>query len=72
MWQADITSVATCERWLYVAGVLDACLRQIVGWAADDTMPTALVARAFERAIQDAAARARVAPPLGPWQPVRE
>ena len=50
-WQADITYVATKEGWLYVAGVLDACSRRIVGWAADDTMPTALVARAFERAV---------------------
>ena len=51
MWQADITYVATKEGWLYVAGVLDACSRKIVGWAADDTMPTGLVARAFERAV---------------------
>ena len=51
VWQADITYVATQEGWLYVAGVLDACSRKIVGWAADDTMPTALVARAFERAV---------------------
>ena len=51
VWQADITDVATREGWLSVAGVLDACSRRIVGWAADDTMPTALVARAFERAV---------------------
>ena len=51
VWQADITYVATHEGWLYVAGVLDACSRKIVGWAADDTMPTGLVARAFERAV---------------------
>lgn len=51
VWQADITYVATKEGWLYVAGVLDACSRKIVGWAADESMPTGLVARAFERAI---------------------
>ena len=51
VWQADITYVATQEGWLYVAGVLDACSRRVVGWAADDAMPTALVARAFERAV---------------------
>ena len=50
VWQADITYVATREGWLYVAGVLDACSRRIVGWAADDAMPTGLVARAFGRA----------------------
>ena len=52
VWQADITYVATEEGWLYVAGVLDACSRKIVGWAADDTMPTGLVVRAFECAVQ--------------------
>ena len=51
VWQADITYVATKEGWLYVAGVLDACSRRVVGWAADSTMPTGLVARAFERAV---------------------
>ena len=51
VWQADITYVATQEGWLYVAGVLDACSRKVVGWAAADTMPTSLVARAFERAV---------------------
>ncbi len=51
VWQADITYVATLEGRLYVAGVLDVCSRKIVGWAADDTMSTALVARAFERAL---------------------
>ena len=51
MWQADTTYVATKEGWLYVAGVLDACTRKIVGWAADEAMPTGLVARAFERAV---------------------
>ena len=52
VWQADITYVATKEGWLYVAGVLDACSRKIVGWAVDEAMPTGLVARAFERAVQ--------------------
>ena len=51
VWQTDITYVATREGWLSLAGVLDACSRKIVGWAADDTMPTSLVARAFERAV---------------------
>ena len=52
VWQADLTYIATQEGWLYVAGVLDACSRKIVGWAAADTMPTALIARAFARAVQ--------------------
>ena len=51
-WQADITHVATQEGWLYVTGVLAACSRRIVGWAAGEAMPTGLVARALERAVQ--------------------
>ena len=35
-----------------MAGVIDACSRRVVGWAADDTMPTGLVALAFERAAR--------------------
>ena len=35
----------------YLKTTTDACSRKIVGWAADDAMPTALVARAFERAV---------------------
>ena len=31
VWQVDITYIATQEGWLYLAGVLDACSRKIVG-----------------------------------------
>ena len=41
----------TGEGWLYVAGVLDLYRRKLVGWAAEEAMPTALVARAFQRAV---------------------
>jgi transposase InsO family protein len=51
VWAADITYVPTGEGWLYVAGVLDLYSRRLVGWAAEDAMPTALVVRAFERAL---------------------
>ena len=72
VWQADITYVATEEGWLYVAGVLDACSRKIVGWAADEAMPTALIARAFERAVASRQPVPWVAPPFGSRQPVRQ
>ena len=70
VWQADITYVAAKEGWLCLAGVLDACSRRIVGWAADEAMPTALVARAFFARRPGAAARLRVAPPFRSRQPV--
>ena len=51
VWLADITYIATQEGWLYLAGVLDACSRKVVGWATADAMPTGLVARAFQSAV---------------------
>lgn len=51
IWASDITYVPTGEGWLYVAGVLDLYSRKLVGWAAEDTMPTALIVRAFSRAV---------------------
>ena len=72
VWPADITDVATKEGWLYVAGVLEACSRKIVGWAAADH-PAHRPGGACLRACRpDTAARRRVAPPLGPRQPVRQ
>ena len=52
VWQVDITYIEPREGWLYLAGVLDAYSRKIVGWAAEDAMPTSLVTRAFERAVR--------------------
>lgn len=33
LWVADITYVRTNEGWLYLAAILDACSRRVVGWA---------------------------------------
>jgi putative transposase len=35
LWLADITSVPTGEGWRYLAAVLDAFSRRVVGWAGD-------------------------------------
>jgi transposase InsO family protein len=49
-WAGDITYIGTDEGWLYLASVLDLGSRRLVGWAMDETMPTALVADALRRA----------------------
>ncbi|MDR1145197.1 MAG: IS3 family transposase [Verrucomicrobiales bacterium] len=36
VWVADITYIPTKEGWLYLAGMLDLCTRQCVGWHMDD------------------------------------
>jgi len=35
LWVADLTQHRTDEGWLYLATVLDACSRKVVGWAMD-------------------------------------
>jgi len=51
LWVADITYVPTAEGWLYLATVLDAWSRRIVGWAMADTLRTELVVDALNMAV---------------------
>ena len=50
-WLADITYVPTAEGWLYLAAVLDAFSRRVVGWSVADHMETGLPADALEMAV---------------------
>ena len=43
VWAADITYVATSEGWQYLAGILDLCSREVVGYAMGARMTTELV-----------------------------
>jgi len=52
VWVADISYVATLEGWLYLAVVLDAYSRRVVGWAMADHLRTELVLDALEVALQ--------------------
>jgi len=51
LWVADITYVPTAAGFLYLAVVLDACSRRIVGWAMRTTLATQLVVDALEMAL---------------------
>jgi putative transposase len=51
LWVADFTYVATWAGTVYVAFVIDAYARRILGWRAATTMRTALVLDALEQAI---------------------
>ena len=51
LWVADITYVRTWTGWLYLAVVLDAWSRRIVGWAIAPRMPADLVGDALAMAI---------------------
>lgn len=50
-WLADITYLATREGWLYLAVILDAFSRRIVGWAMDTSLATALPLAALRMAL---------------------
>lgn len=52
LWVADITYIATWTGWLYLAVVVDAWSRKVVGWAMSTHLQTALVMEALQMAIQ--------------------
>ena len=51
LWVADFTYVSTWSGWVYVAFVIDAYSRRILGWRCGTTMTTQLVLDALEQAI---------------------
>jgi putative transposase len=51
LWVADFTYVMTWSGVVYVAFVIDAFSRRIVGWKADTTMKTSLVLHTLEMAL---------------------
>lgn len=51
LWVADFTYVSTWPGWVYVAFVIDAYARRIVGWRTAPTMTSQLVLDAIEHAI---------------------
>ena len=50
VWVADVTQHPTREGWLYLAVVIDAFGRPVIGWAIDDTVSTELVLAALTMA----------------------
>jgi putative transposase len=51
LWTADITYVSTDEGFLYLAFVLDAYSRRLVGWAMESHLRTELVMDALQMAV---------------------
>jgi putative transposase len=51
LWVADLTYVSTWSGWVYVAFVVDAYARRILGWRAAATMSTTMVLDSIEQAI---------------------
>ena len=51
LWVADITALPTGQGFLYLAMVLDAWSRRVVGWSMDRSASAGLVTRALDMAI---------------------
>ena len=52
VWVSDITFIWTREGWMYLAAILDAFSRQIVGWSMGDRLNYGIVADALEKALR--------------------
>jgi putative transposase len=52
LWFADITQVRTREGWLFLAVLLDACSRRIVGWATASRPAQAVALEALADALR--------------------
>ena len=51
-WMSDMTFIETQEGWLYLAGVIDAYSRKIVGWAMGSQHDAELVKHALAMALR--------------------
>jgi putative transposase len=51
LWVADITYVRLAEAFVYLAVVLDACSRRVVGWALAEHLKASLALAALEMAL---------------------
>jgi transposase InsO family protein len=55
VWMADVTYLPTGTGWCYLAVVLDACSRRVIGWALDTQMSATLTLAALEQAVRQRA-----------------
>lgn len=53
VWVVDITYIQTQEGWIYLAVILDACSRRVVGWAMEISLETSWVTEALNRAQKE-------------------
>jgi transposase InsO family protein len=52
VWRTDITYLRTAEGWLYLAAIIDAWSRRVVGWACGPTLHASLVLAALQDALR--------------------
>lgn len=60
LWIGDATYIWTDEGWLYLATVIDACSRRLLGWSITDHLRTELCLDAIEAAVATRGGRQRL------------
>lgn len=55
LWVADITYIRLRNQFLYLAVILDACSRRVIGWELGETLEAKLAVGALRRALADRA-----------------
>ena len=53
LWLTDLTYLWTAEGWLYLAAMLDAHSRRVIGWAMADHMRVELALKALAMALRE-------------------
>ena len=61
LWIGDATYIWTDEGWCYLATVIDACSRRLLGWSITDHLRTELCLDALEAAVATRGGRANLA-----------
>ena len=51
LWVGDITYIPTREGWLYLAAVIDAFSRKVVGWSMSERITEKVAIDAMEQAV---------------------
>ena len=55
LWVADITYIRLREQFVYLAVILDAFSRKVLGWSLEETLEASLVVTALEQALAERA-----------------
>jgi transposase InsO family protein len=71
LWIADITYVRLKAEFVYLAVVLDAFSRKVVGWSVDRTLQSRLPLRAVQKAIANRQPPPGLIPPFRPRCTIR-
>ena len=71
LWVADITYIRLETEFVYLAVVLDACSRRVIGWALDRTLEDELAQAALAMALDRPHGSAWLGAPLRPRRAVR-